>query len=95
MWQKCQLSTVSSSLPRISTILYSKQQTLNCCKVVNDGNTDWLRFKCSAALRSVESEMLLDMLAEVPPLAREATFLPRGFSTGMAGAEAGADAPSA
>ena len=68
---------------------------MNCCKVVNDGNTDWLRFKCSAALLSVESEMLLDMLALAPPLApaRAATLLPTGLSTG---AEAGAaEAPSA
>ena len=41
-----------------------KVQTLNCCSDVNDGSTDWLRFRWSAARRSVESEMLLDMALE-------------------------------
>ena len=37
---------------------------MNCWRDVNDGSTDWLRFKCRAALRRVESEMLLLMPAE-------------------------------
>lgn len=38
--------------------------TLNCCKEVNEGKTlCWFKFKDKAALRNVESEILLD----IPP----------------------------
>ena len=41
-----------------------KKDTLNCCKDVNEGKTlCWFKFSDKAALRNVESEMLLD----IPP----------------------------
>ena len=47
--------------------------TLNCCKEVNDGNTeDWLRLRCKAARRRVVSDMLRDI---PPPLLAAATPL--------------------
>ena len=53
--------------------------TLNCCNDVNDGKTDWLlRFRCSAARRSVVSEILRDM----PPL--PAADMPLRWSGGRA-----------
>jgi len=51
---------------------------LNCCNEVKDGKTDWLKFKWSAARRSVVSEILRDM----PPL--PAADMPLRWSGGRA-----------
>ena len=42
--------------------------TLNCCREVKEGRTDWLRFRCRAALLSVVSEMLRDIPNPGPDL---------------------------
>lgn len=59
---------------------------MNCCKEVNDGKTDWLRLRCKAALRRVESEILRDipadpespLLASAPGPSAEAPCKDRG-----------------
>ena len=53
--------------------------TLNCCNEVNEGKTDWFRFKCNAALLRVESEMLRD----IPFRESDAPLSPEAASSGV------------
>ena len=51
------LTTFVATIKYCFTFIY----TLNCCNDVNEGKTDWFKFKCKAARRSVESDILLDI----------------------------------
>ena len=57
--------------------------TLNCCKDVKEGKTDWLRLRCKAARLRVVSEILLDIPNPAP--ARLEPCSGFCFSTGNAG----------
>ena len=51
----------ASIFRQIAMTSHYKFDTLNCCIEVKEGKTDWVRLRCRAARRSVESEILRDI----------------------------------